>query len=238
MNINVINNTQYQNRFYNSRTNLRNEKPNTTGITSDAVSFKGKFGDKVGKLFGEKYAVKMLDQEWIHKVSKKLAAASKLMTQHMATLGSFLTSAVYFIRTITNKDLEPDKRNTLGINQIGCFVVPTCCAYGVDKGLRKFNKNMEYRYSGLKRQQMALGKLSPEKCAELEKSLGTKLKCFGALMGLGTFTLIYRYGTPVLITPVANKVGEWWNNRNADKKAENVRPELTLKPNTKVNTAA
>lgn len=216
MNINALNNTQYQNRYYN-KTNLRTAEPQTVQTTSSEVSFKGGFGDKVGKFFGEKYAEKMLNQDWMHKAAPKLAGASKLMTQHMATLGSFLTSSVYFYRTVTNKDLDPDKRNTLGLNQIACFIIPTVCAYGVDKGLRKFNKNMEYRYSGLKRQQMALGKLSPEKCAALEKSLGSKLKCFGALMGLATFTSIYRYGVPVFVTPVTNKLGDWLNNRNKEK---------------------
>ena len=237
MNINAINYTQYQNRY--NKANLRNAEPQPIQTASSEVSFKGGFGDKVGKVFGEKYAQKMLDKPWMHTLSTKLASASKLMTQHMATLGSFLTSAVYFIRTITNKDLDPEKRNTLGINQIGCFVVPTGCAYGVDHGLRKFNKNMEYRYSGLKRQQMALGKISPEKCAALEKSLGTKLKCFGALMGLATFTTIYRYATPVLITPVANKLGDWWNNRNKGKNQESVISSNNMnKENAQINRAA
>lgn len=213
MNINALNNIQYQNRYYNKQ-NVRAAEAQPIQTASSEIAFQGKFGDKVGKVFGEKYAQKMLDKPWMHKLSEKLAAASNMMTQHMATLGSLLTSAVYFIRTITNKDLDAEKRNTLGINQIGCFILPTGLSYLIDHLLKKFNKNMEYRYSGLKRQQMALGKISPEKCAALEKSLGTKLKCFGALMGLATFTTIYRYATPVLITPVANKLGDWWNNRN------------------------
>ncbi len=183
-------------------------------------SFKGGFGDAVGKFYGEKYAEKMLNQKWLHSVSHKLAGASNQMTQHMATTGSLLTSSVYFYQTVTNKKLDADKRNTLGINQVGCFIVPTICAYGVDHVLRNFNKNMEYRYSGLMRKAMADGNLSPEKCANAIKSLGPKLKCFGALMGLATFTVIYRYATPVVITPIANKIGEHFNKKRKEKAQE------------------
>ena len=181
------------------------------------LSFKGGMWDAVGKFYGENYAEKMLNQKWLHSVSHKLAGASNKMTQHMATTGSLLTSSVYFYQTVTNKKLDADKRNTLGINQVGCFIVPTVCAYGVDHLLKDFNKKMEYRYSGLMRQKMASGALSQQECEKLSKSLGSKLKLFGALMGLVTFTTIYRYATPVIITPIANWVGEHFNKKRKEK---------------------
>ena len=181
------------------------------------LSFKGGMWDAVGKFYGENYAETMLNQKWLHSVSHKLAGASNQMTQHMATTGSLLTSSVYFYQTVTNKKLDADKRNTLGINQVGCFIVPTACAYGVDHLLKDFNKKMEYRYSGLMRQKMASGALSQQECEKLSKSLGSKLKLFGALMGLVTFTTIYRYATPVIITPIANWVGEHFNKKRKEK---------------------
>lgn len=202
MRIQNINSQQYKTQKYN-QTNKQN---NTETLYNQ--NFRSKFWDKIGKAYGEKYANKMLDQDWMHTLSSNLAGASKLMTEHMATLGSLLTSSVYFYQTVTNKKLDADKRTTLGINQIGCFAIPTVCAYGVNYKLQNFNKSIEYRYSGLKRQQMALGQLSPEKYEKLTKSLGAKLKCFGALMGLLTFTTIYRFITPVGITPLANWAGD------------------------------
>ena len=239
MRIQNINNQQYNNFQKYNQTNSQN---NTNTLYNP--NFRSKFGDKVGKVYGEKYANKLLDKEWIHTLSGKLAGASKLMTEHMATLGSLLTSSVYFYQTVTNKKLEPDKRTTLGINQIGCFVIPTVCAYVVNYKLQNFNKNIEYRYSGLKRQQMALGQLSPEKYEKLTKSLGTKLKCFGALMGLLTFTTIYRFITPVAITPVANWAGDKYLNWRKSKKqaagSRELKPEdssgakeIALEPNVK-----
>ena len=205
MRIQYIGSQQYNNLQIPKYTQTNNQ--NNTKMFNKP-NFQGKFWDKIGKVYGEKYANKMLDQDWMHTLSGKLAGTSKLMTEHMATLGSLLTSSVYFYQTVTNKKLDSDKRTTLGINQIGCFAIPTVCAYGVNYKLQKFNKNIEYRYSGLKRQQMALGQLSPEKYEKLTKSLGAKLKCFGALMGLLTFTTIYRFLTPVAITPLANWAGD------------------------------
>ncbi len=197
--------------------------------TQNNVNFKAKFWDKIGKFYGEKYANKIMDKHWIQNLAKHLSGVSEQMTQHMATVGSLLTSGVYFYQTITNKKLENDKRTTLGINQIGCFIIPTLCAYGVDYKLRNFNKNMEYLYSGLKRQQMALGKISPEKCDKLIKTLGTKLKSFGALMGLFTFTFIYRFATPVAITPVANWGGEKYLKwKKSKQQGQNIQQNLNL----------
>ncbi len=204
--------------------------------TQNNVNFKAKFWDKIGKFYGEKYANKMLDQDWMHTLSGKLAGTSKLMTEHMATLGSLLTSSVYFYQTVTNKKLDSDKRTTLGINQIGCFAIPTVCAYGVNYKLQKFNKNIEYRYSGLIRQQMALGQLSPEKYEKLTKSLGAKLKCFGALMGLLTFTTIYRFLTPVAITPLANWAGEKYLKwKKSKQQGQNVQQNSNNVANAKGN---
>lgn len=210
MRIQPVNN-QYQ---YNNMS-----QRNVSSQNYSNPNFNGKFGDAIGKFFGKHYAEPMCNKKWLQDISEKMSGASSKMTQHMATLGSFITSGVYMYKTLTNKNLDSDKRKTLSINQLLCFIIPTACAYGVDHYMKDFNKNMEYRYSGLKEQQMALGKLTPEQCEKLKKSFGNKLKGFGALAGLATFTLIYRYITPVLITPVANKIGDWMNSRKA-KEAE------------------
>ena len=215
--------------------NLTNKFDNTN-TNQNNVNFRAKFWDQVGKFYGEKYADKIMDKRWIQNLAKHLAGVSEQMTQHMATVGSLLTSSVYFYQTITNKKLESDKRTTLGINQIGCFIIPTLCAYGVDYKLKNFNKKMEYLYSGLKRQQMALGKISPEKSEKLIKTLGPKLKSFGALMGLFTFTFIYRFATPVAITPVANWGGEKYLNwKKSKKQGQNVQQNSNNVANAKGN---
>ena len=186
------------------------------------VTFKGKkesaFGRWISEFYGKHYGKKVMNSEKIQNVSEKLSKIPGEMTEHMATLGSILTSATYMYKTLNNKDLDSDKRKTLAVNQGLCCVIPTIGAYTVSKLLSKFRKNAEYKYCGLKEQQIALGQISKEEAKELKKTFGNKLQGFNALTQLITFTLIYRYVTPVVITPIANWIGRKLNGE--DKKDE------------------
>ena len=190
-------------------------------------SFKG-LGDFIGKLFGEKYARPMMDAKWTRSLSEWMAKQKGSMTEHMATLGAMVTSSVYMGRTLTNKDLESDKKKTLAINQFLCFLIPTICAYWVNHKLAGFNKNIERKYSGIQSQKLALGEISAEKAAEIIKKKSDRLKGFKTLATLGTFTLIYRYLTPVAITPAANAIGRWANNKSQAKKTEKQQAQVAL----------
>ena len=140
------------------------------------------------------------------------------MTQHMSTLGALLTSSVYVMRTLRNKDLDEDKRNTLAINQGICFVVPTICAYTVDRGLSGLIKKAEYKYSGIQEKKRALGQLTEKELKEFTAKQGDRLKGVRTFASLLTFTLIYRYLAPVLVTPAANRIGEKVNKKRDEKK--------------------
>ena len=179
------------------------------------VAFKGSFGDFIGKMFGEKYALKLMQSDGLRKVAEKLSNVPGSMTEHMATLGSLVTSSVYMGRTLQNKDLEADKRKTLAINQLLCFIVPTICAYTVNSMLANFNKGLERTYSALQSKKIALGEITKDKAEEIMAKKSNRLKGFKTLATLGTFTLIYRYATPVIITPIANWIGEKVNNKSS-----------------------
>ena len=199
-----------------------NNKPQQTEAKSAQVSFKGKketaLGRWISEFYGKHYGRKVMNSEKIQNVSEKMSNIPGEMTEHMATLGSILTSATYMYKTLNNKDLDSDKRKTLAVNQGLCCIIPTIGAYTVSKLLSKFKKNAEYKYCGLKEQQIALGQISKEEAKELKKTFGDKLKGFNALTSLITFTLIYRYITPVAITPIANWIGRKLNGE--DKKDE------------------
>ena len=166
-----------------------------------------KFDNWVGKTYAKYYALPLTNRNWVHNLAQKFTKIPGDMIEHMATLGSAITSGVYMARTLENKDLDDEKKKTLAINQGLCFVIPTIGAYTVNHFLLDFKKNLGYGYSGFKEQQKALGKLSPKKLAELESKHGDRLKGIGPLASLFTFTLIYRYITPVLVTPFANWLG-------------------------------
>ena len=183
------------------------------------INFKGKGdGKKVSwfvRKFGEWYGKPLLESKGVAKLSEKLANLPGNITQHMATLGSLITSSVYVQRTLSNKDLDIERRRTLAINQILCFFIPTIAAYTVDSLIKGWTKAKEYRYSGLQEQKKALAEFEGKVVKGISKDLGKSLKGVRILASLATFTLIYRYATPVIITPIANWLGDRLNARKA-----------------------
>jgi len=194
--------------------NFKGAKPNKSWFTK----MSDKLSDMLGKFFSDNYAEPMMNKKWMQTMSEKLAKVPGQMTEHMATLGSFITSGVYVAKTLGNKDLDDDKKRTLSINQVLCFIVPTICAYTVNKSMGGLVKKLGYRFSGLYEHQKATGKISKELVDKIEPNMGKLLKSVGALGSLATFTLIYRYITPVAITPAANKIGERINKKKAEEK--------------------
>lgn len=195
-------------------------KEENTQVKQEQVNFKGK-GDSSKKAswfvrkFGEWYGKPLLENKKVAKVSEYLTKLPGNITQHMATLGSLITSSVYVQQTLTKKDLDPERRRTLAINQILCFFIPTIAAYTVDKMIKNWTKKQEYGYSGLLEHTADIAKYEGRiaDSEKIYKGLGEKLKGVRILATLATFTLIYRYATPVIITPIANKIGEMVNNK-------------------------
>ncbi len=190
---------------------------------ANAVTFKGgKEPQKAGwfaRHFGEWYGKRLIESDRVSKISEKLGKIKGGSTQFLTSLGSFITSGVYVQQTLSKKELDPERRKTLAINQGLCFVVPTIAAYSVDKIIRDWTKAKEYRFSGLQERKIEMTRFKGDiqKAKEMEANLGNKLKGIRVLASLSVFTLIYRFATPVLITPLAN----WISNKiNEHRKAE------------------
>ena len=176
----------------------------------------------IGAFMGKLYGRPLIESETMAKISARLADVPGGLTQAMATFGALLTSGTYVARTINNKNLDQDKRRTLAINQVLCFIVPTIAAYSVDRWINGKVKKMEYRFSGLQQQRAAAEMLkgNTEKANKILQSLNKKVAGVRTLASLAVFTIIYRYATPVLITPIANKIGDRVNAKKAAKKEE------------------
>ena len=228
---NINNYNQYKN--YSNGNNNNNNNSGAVNYNSSNPSFKGakesKFGEWIGKMYAKYYAKPLYNQMWLHKFSKKLAQVPGSVTSHMVVLGSAITSGVYMKRTLDNKDLDPQKKQTLAINQGLCFAIPTVLSYWADAALNNWIKQREYGYSGSYEHKKALGKLSAEQIKEFEEKMGDRLKGVRTLGGLVTFTLIYRYASPVIITPIANWIGDKLNGN--DKKDESKAKEVPLNAN-------
>jgi len=180
-----------------------------------------KLMEKIGKFLGELYGKPLIESERLHKASSWMSRLPGNVTQHMTAFGSLITSGVYMQQTVTNKDLDPDRRRTLAINQGLCFAVPTLMAYIVDKRINKWVKKNEYRYSDLTQHKLSMDKLNgvDKEIVDNEmKTLSKKLKGFRTLASITVFALIYRYFTPVIMTPIANVFGDKLNAKKAAKR--------------------
>lgn len=192
--------------------------------TSDSISFKK--GKKVGKItefFANFYGKHFVNSDAIYKFSKKMHDMNcGNVTQHLQTLGSIITSSVYMKKTLSNESLDKDRRKTLAWNQGLVLGVSTLGAYTLSNVMGDMNKKLEYKYVALQEQKMAkLGKeVDPKKIAEMREVFTKRLKGFRTLLPIMTFTLIYRYISPVAITPVANWVSSKFSS--ADKKEKGV----------------
>jgi len=187
-------------------------------VQNNNITFKGKAPSAkeaswLTKLLAKWYGKPLIASERMRKVSEKLSKVPGDATEHMVVLGSLIQSGVYVNRTLSNKDLDDDRKKTLAINQALCFVIPTIAGYTVNSALGDVVKKIGYRYTGLKKREIASLKAqgneeAAKKAAEVAEKLGKNIKGVGMLARLLSFTLIYRYLTPVLVTPVANKLGD------------------------------
>ncbi len=221
---------------------LQNTPINSNIQPNTQVSFNGKKASgRVTKFVANTYGKYILNSDHVRKFCEGCAKLDKKnASRHFQVFGSAVTSFAYMDSTLKSKKIEKKDGRTLATNQFLGFLVPSVAGYAVDEGMRNFNKFLEYSYSAKKEKEIALGKLDKVAKEEAVKNLGKSLKGFRCLMSIMTFTTIYRFVTPVAITPVANKVGAWLN-KEADKKEASKAQEISLNDKNqeqKLNVAA
>jgi hypothetical protein len=68
--------------------------------------------------------------------------------QYCLTLGSVITSGLYMQRTLTNKELDKDRKQTLAVNQGLTLIVSTIGAYALDGYMKDWWENVTARFAG------------------------------------------------------------------------------------------
>ena len=154
----------------------------------------------IENVMAKKFIAPIMDSKVMNNLADKLGN-KKDITDHMATIGSFVTTTTYAGTTLKNKNLERKPARTLALNQILVTALSTIGAYTINGGLEKFTKNMSYKFRDT-------NKSLPDKV--LEK----RIKGFGVAQKLLTFSLVYRYVAPVLVTPIASKIGKALNSND------------------------
>lgn len=166
MNITINSNTYANNRLYNQKTNNNSYRPNfkanTASTVSDAAeqilekaskSESGLFKpftdayERMTDSIADKFTSKFVDSKPLDWLADKLKN-SKNLFQHCLTLGSVITSGLYMQRTLTNKELDKDRKNTLAVNQGLTFAVSTVGAYALDKYVKGWWDNVTARFAG------------------------------------------------------------------------------------------
>ena len=225
MNIYSVNSFNHLNN-----TALKNliQAPVPTAEPVDSLTFKAgkppKKPDKVAEFFAKVYGKYVVNSDGLRKFSNKLYKMNcGDVTQHLQTLGSIITSGVYMKKTLTNESLDKDRRKTLAWNQGLVLGVSTLGAYTLSNWMGNMNKFLEYEY--VAKQEAKLAKMAKVTAEDIEKSkiarevFSKRLKGFRTLLPILTFTLIYRFISPVAITPIANVVSDKIS-ANKKKKAE------------------
>lgn len=146
----------------------------------------------------------IVNSKFMGKVVDKIGS-SDMMAAHMSTAGSFVTTATYANRTLKtmNRDEEEKKRaKVLALNQVMVTGVSTLGAYTFNKTLDRLSKNLGYKF---------------REANQGNKNLSKRMKGFNIAKQLLIFSVMYRYISPVIVTPVASKLGQWMEHKKAEK---------------------
>lgn len=177
-------------------------------VAQPAVKVYDSLAEQVAKGIG-----KILNSDFVFKEINK-TKRSKLLMNHLMTFGSIILSGFYVLRTLGNKDLEDKKKRTLAINQTAVFGLSTVMCYTLDGLLNKSVAKFTNRFEAVNHTTMPKEVLA--KC----------VKGMPAAKSVAIFDIIYRFIAPVMITPIANHIG---NKLNEKKEAE-----ITHRPINKI----
>ena len=201
-----------------------------TDKSKNNISFKSKTPNKgayskILEFLAKNIEAPLLKSETMKKIANALTKIPGAPTEHMMVLGSAIQSSIYMARTKKDKNLDEDRKETLMLNQLLCFIVPTLIGYCVNGIMREKIKKLGYRYADVikDRAKELLEKgdeIGAKKANELLEKLPLRTKAVSTLSELASFTLIYRFLSPVVVTPFANAWGEHRLEKKKAKKAQ------------------
>ena len=168
----------------------------------------------------------------------KQAGIGKIVN-HMQSLGSIIISGMYMSQTLRS-NMDDDTKKKLALNQGLTWVVATVGAYIFDNALdsawdKKVNIKFARRFLGVpdlakefenynesfkKACELAGEKFKPKSVLDFfqdkkypeynNKTLLSKIGGLNILKSLVVFGTVYRFLSPVAVTPIANMIGDWF----------------------------
>lgn len=216
----MMNITSISANNYQAQTpSFKSQKPSTfvslaaRGMTA-AKKTNTAYNNFIENVLAKRILAPILNTKLAGKLIDKSAKVND-MTSYMSTAGSVVTTGVYANRTLNNKNLDKKAAKTLALNQGLVLGLSTVGAFTINDSIAKFTKKMSYKFRDL-------NKDLPSKV--LEK----RFQGFSIAQKLLTFSLMYRYISPVLVTPIASKISKSLNN-NAPVAAKAGQPAAAAK---------
>ena len=251
---NIQNNRQNYRTFQNNTVQTNKQRPqNFTGVASSAdevlsaMNGKSKFfapfeeaWEKSTDWLAKNFVARCMNSDIVGKFANKFEN-SKLITNHILTIGAATGTGMYMYRTakLPEDQMNEDRKKVLMLNQALTFGVSTAGAYGLDGALIGKWKKVTNRYAELKTGDKQITEKIEAINKELkakgqnkidlidyasdylhDKKLVNRLKGMDIAKKLLIFTLIYRYVVPVAVTPIANTLGEKYLAHKKEKEAK------------------
>ncbi len=167
---------------------------NSVMNNNSKVAFKGGVADGVANVIS-----KVGNSDAFVKGAGKLANSKNLMA-NLSTASSAVTTSLYVYRTLTDKKKDMNQKITFTINQVLSFAASTAITYLALGALKnKKNKLVEVFADAVTKRTGA--------CSDVLK------KGADAAVDLVTCSFVNRYLSPVAVTPLANKLGDFVSSK-------------------------
>ncbi len=148
---------------------------------------------------------KLIETKIVENAIKKIKN-SKNLVAHLSAFTGVVLSGFYMKKTLENKQLDSKKKKTLAINQGSVCLLSTIGAYSLNKVAdKKINKFID--------------KFMATNIDKDIKELVTYKKGIKSASSMMIFGMMYRFISPVLVTPIANHIGNTMQ-KNEDKLAK------------------
>lgn len=152
----------------------------------------------------EKIITKMTESQEA-KIKKNPNFESNLFA-HLIVTGSTILSCFYVVKTINNKKLDEKRRRTLAINQGAVWLASTIMAYTVDGKLGKYTKKVQNDFKATALKQIENISSETDKNIKLA-SINRHYNGISNAKKIIAIDTIYRFIAPVVMTPIANYIG-------------------------------
>lgn len=108
-----------------------------------------KYYDKFTDMIAKGFTAPILNWNGLQKAANKYKD-SDFLFNHMSTVTSAVISSVYMQRTLSNDNLEDDKKKVLAVNQGLTFVISTIASYALDDKLESWWQRVTAKFIGVK----------------------------------------------------------------------------------------